>query len=129
MISDAIQEVYASGEDVYIRCENLRMQETMRVSGFHARKRLINMVGGDADSISIQKVTVNGELCIRIFKRKNRMFKLEDGEFVEFKKEGGVTEEDRIVALMKADGKTEEEIQEFLKANGMGEEGEGEGNE
>ena len=110
-VVDAITHVILTGQDVYLSCRDEKHSESIRVSAFQIRK---SMKKADKNlDVSIQKVVEDNKLFIRIFRKEapEVFVKNKDGGFVplENKKDN---ELERIIALMRKDGKTEDRVPE-----------------
>ncbi|MCC7570664.1 hypothetical protein KO465_04910 [Candidatus Micrarchaeota archaeon] len=121
-ISVGIEEVLRTRNDILIWCPDKKIQEATRVSGFHARRKM----GRLAEHISFQKVEIDKELYVRIYVKDNlKLFTIgENGKPIEHKPID--SEYERMIELMKEDGKSEKEIQDFIDSIQVGEENGGE---
>ncbi len=116
VLEDALKKALATGKPYLVKCETAKIQESMRVRSYYLKNRVIPEE--QRDQIGIAKVNSRGALYIKIFVRPAI-------ELYEFDSSGEVVpiaydpaddpELQRILALMRKDGKEEEEIQSFTE--------------
>jgi hypothetical protein len=115
-IINTIERVNLVGEEEFILARDEKHAESMRVSAFNIRRKMPPSLSED---IGIQKITENNLWFLRIFKRgldEAQHFRrdLETGTLIQIKAETINLERERMIMLMKRDGKTEEEIKSAL---------------
>lgn len=117
LTEEAIQKVFAEGGQVLVPCESVANQESMRAMLFHLRKRLIPK--SLVDSVGISKFNHEGKFFVRVYAREiSMLYEIDaNGNPVPIQRKAEDTVDAlRIVELMKRDGKTESEIEEFMQS-------------
>ena len=113
-IRETLIRVATNGGEDFIRARDKKHSESMRVTAFNIKRK---MPASIADAIGIQAMSENGLDFLRIFDRKidgaQHWKRNEEGVLVPTEDVNQETE--RMIALMRKDGKTEEEITDFLK--------------
>ena len=115
LTEEAIKKVFAEGGEVLVPCESAANQESIRAMLFHLRKRLIPK--SLVDSVGISKFNHEGRFFVRVYAREiSMLYELdENGKPVPIQRKVEDTVDAlRITELMKRDGKTDEEIEEFM---------------
>lgn len=113
---DAINRIAMLGKDkVFIQCENEKNQESTRTIMYHLKKKML--AKSEAELIGITKVSRNGKLFVKVYKRPSLDLYEEDGNgelvLIKLKKEE-IPELKRIVKLMREEGRDEAEIQKYI---------------
>ncbi len=115
-IGDMLSKVASEGGEEFILARDKAQAESMRVTAFNLRRRMHQSVGED---IGIQKIEEDGRYFLRIFKRGIEETQVWVRDPVTKKLVPVIKSEDaeleRIVALMRQDGKSEEEIAEMMR--------------
>lgn len=131
-IEEAVMQIINGGKEVFIYCRNEAHQEQLRVSAFHIRRKLekFKRLRKEAETVGIQKypaarerlVNPDSDYYIRIYKKDALEFFQRDpttGGLVPMTemsyKEDSTADTDRMVMLMKKDGKNDEEIKAYLE--------------
>lgn len=113
---EAIVKVFQDGKEVYIPCRDKPQQESIRVMAYNLRKRMPSEI---QEAIGITKAEEDGILYVKVYKR-DKMELLErdpdTGKLVPMQKVD--PEMVRIIEFMRKDGKSEEEIRQFLEEQG-----------
>ena len=113
-LSAAIEKARDFGEYSLIECADKRRQNSVRATLFKLRKKML--LPGDY-SIGICNYEYNSQLYVKVYKQEDVIFFTlnEDGVPVPKEQEETLSsEESRMVALMRKDGLSEEEIQAAL---------------
>lgn len=103
------------GITILIPCQDERVQESIRSTAFYQRKRMPLTL---SDKIGIARYSHEGKLFVRIYPREvEELFTVgPDGEPIPLDREAiSQVEMQRIMELMRRDGKSEEEIAEAIK--------------
>jgi hypothetical protein len=116
-LKEGIERILNSGGEIFIKARDKGHAESMRVSAFNIRRRLPSMLKG---SIGIQAVAENGEHFLRLFDREIDGAEVfvrdkETGKLIPAPKSGYDPELQRMIDMMKRDGKTDDEIAEYMK--------------
>lgn len=119
-LEDAIGRVVNNGSETLIKCVNEVHQESVRVAAFHIRKRMERILGirDIMQTVGIQKFNEGGNLFIRIYKKEKLEIWVRDesGKLIPLIEESPPDfSPERVAELMRRDGKTEEEIETYLK--------------
>lgn len=114
VVTEAVERVVESGEDIYIPCESVKQQESVRVMAYHFKKRRL---GPEEELIGIDKKEVAGRYFVRLYKKKlTGLMRIDPATGMLVPVANEVHPElARIISLMQKDGKTEEEIQEVKR--------------
>jgi len=116
MYKEIISKVLKADEPILIPCgKDKARQESMRVMFFHAKKRVLPE--GSENEIGISKFQYADDLFIKIYKRDIlKLFTIsENGVLVELEEKLiDQVANARQVKLMRADGLSDEEIEEAL---------------
>lgn len=112
MNNDELFEVAIKQGSILIRCPDDKSCHSKRVSLFNSRRRLPEIV---RDLISIQRVVKDGEFYVKVSSReKDDIFiEQEDGTLTPLKTQDSSVS--RLIAKMKEDGMSDEEIAEYVK--------------
>ena len=116
MYKDVISKVLESGQAILIPCQkDKRKQESTRVMLFHVRRRLPEIL---QQEIGIANFQFGEERYVKVYKRRNlELFTLDD-KGVPIKLKERLIDQPanaRQVELMRADGYSDEEIEEALE--------------
>jgi len=113
MLAEAMRQIISGEEDnVLVPCSCKENQESVRVMLFHLRNKL---KGPLADTIAISKFSYADHLYVKVYKKTSiQLFKLDsEGRLIKITNKMDA-ETERMIKLMRADGKTEEEIKEQI---------------
>jgi len=116
-IREVIEKIANEGGETFLKARDKGHAESMRVTAFNYKRKMPEQFAGN---VGIQ-VYYDTELCshfLRIFDRKIDGAEMwvkdsESGKLIPAPESGMETA--RIVELMRQDGKTEEEIKQFLE--------------
>jgi len=116
-IEQAILGVALDGGEEFIKAEDDKHANSMRVSAFNSRRKMPPLINED---VGIQKIEEGGEFFVRIFKRgfadaTHWSRDPETGKLVPLDLKTTSPEIQRMVELMMKDGKSEAEIDAILK--------------
>lgn len=120
-LEEIVMKVMMERGEFFIPARSPSMQESLRTAAFHIRRKAEKQIALErmARKVSISKAERNGELYVRIgYKDDLPVFVLKDGKMVLFTEEKPAMEFDdseRIIFLMRKEGRSEEEIAEYLK--------------
>jgi len=118
VLEDAVRKVLLTNKPTLIKCADTKNQESIRIMLYHLKKKMLDK--SMSETIGITKLTGPDKLLyVKVFKRpKIELFTLDkDGNIIPM--EMDIMEDaevQRIVGLMKSDGRTEEEIEEFIES-------------
>jgi len=118
VLEDAVRKVLLTNKPTLIKCTDTKNQESIRIMLYHLKKKMLDK--SMSETIGITKLTGPDKLLyVKVFKRpKIELFTLDkDGNIIPM--EMDIMEDaevQRIVGLMKSDGRTEEEIEEFIES-------------
>jgi len=118
VLEDAVRKVLLTNKPALIKCADIKNQESIRIMLYHLKKKMLDK--SMSETIGITKLTGPDKLLyVKVFKRpKIELFTLDkDGNIIPM--EMDIMEDaevQRIVGLMKSDGRTEEEIEEFIES-------------
>jgi hypothetical protein len=116
-IREGIEQILNNGGEIFIKARDKRHADSMRVSAFNTRRHMPSTL---KVSVGIQTITENGEFFLRIFDREIDGAEVfvrdkETGKLIPAPKSGYDPELQRMIDMMKRDGKTDEQIEEYLK--------------
>jgi hypothetical protein len=109
VLEDAVRKVLLTNKPTLIKCTDTKNQESIRIMLYHLKKKMLDK--SMSETIGITKLTGPDKLLyVKVFKRpKIELFTFdEDGNIIPM--EMDIMEDaevQRIVGLMKSDGRTE----------------------
>lgn len=107
-------KVLESRKDIYIPTEDKRNQESLRVSLCKAKAKMLKSIQA---SIGVAKATIQDQYFIKLFYRDlDNIFIMQEGALVlsqDF--QADQKELERIARLMRVEGRSEKEIEEYIK--------------
>lgn len=107
-IREVIADVAINEQDRFIECQNEKEMQSKRSMAFFERKKL----GDFAREVGIQKFLFEGKFFIRVYKKKTSgVWMMLDGKMVEVVVDKELL---RVIDMMKEDGKSQDEIKEFM---------------
>jgi len=116
-LREGIEQILNKGGEIFIKARDRGHAESMRVSAFQIRRRMPDSLKG---TVGIQAVVENNEFFLRLFDKEIDGAEIfvrdkESGKLVPAPKSDYNSESQRIADLMRKDGKTDEEINNYLK--------------
>ena len=116
-VREGIEQILNKGGEIFIRARDKRHAESMRVSAFNIRRRMPSTL---KENVGIQAVVEDNEFFLRLFDKEIDGAEVfvrdkESGKLVPAPKSDYNSDAQRIADLMRKDGKTDEEINEYLK--------------
>lgn len=117
---EEITKVLTDGQPRRISCEDKSKMESLRSMAFHLKKRMEKSIPA-ASLLGISRMEENGALFLKLYIRELAGTEVWNPETRKWEKEDAVPsvlqrEIDRITATMRRDGKTEEEIKEYIES-------------
>ena len=112
---DIITQVLLLDKDIYVPCRDAKHCESVRVSVYQTKKRIIKSGAfkSAVDMLAVQRVERDGSLFVRIYKKRSPdLLTEQNGELVTMQVDEDLK---RIVAVMVKDGQSEEDILTFVK--------------
>ena len=112
---DIITQVLLLDKDIYVPCRDVKHCESVRVSVYQIKKRIIKSGAfkSAVDMLAVQRVERDGNLFVRIYKKRSPdLLTEQNGELVTMQVDEDLK---RIVAVMVKDGQSEEDILTFVK--------------
>lgn len=119
LIEEALKRVVGEGQSVLIPCTDAKNQESVRAMVFHLKRKLLPEF--TADTVGITKFNYEGQFFIKVYPRGiAELYELNsEGVPVAIERPSSDdAETQRIVELMRKDGKSDEEIQKFIEEQG-----------
>lgn len=112
---EAIIKVFQDSGEIYLPCKDEKQQESIRVSAFNIRRKMPPDI---QDTVAITKHEEDGTFYVLFYKREKSALMQRDPETGRLTPvDTGISPElARIIEIMRKDGKSEEEIQDFLKS-------------
>jgi len=115
-LADVIIQVEKTGKEMFIPCPSWKAQASMRARLFKLRKKIYK----DSSSVGISNYTSGEELFVKVYKKANLTIYTmgEDGNLVPIENKVKLIDlvaNARQVELMRADGYSDEEIEEALE--------------
>lgn len=116
-LKEGIERILNEGGQLFIKARDKGHAESMRVSAFQIRRRMPDVLKGN---IGIQAVKKNDDFFLRLFDKEidgAEVFILDQktGELIPDPRSSYGSDAQRIANLMRKDGKTDEEINNYLK--------------
>ena len=116
-VREGIEQILNKGGEIFIRARDKRHAESMRVSAFNIRRRMPSTL---KENVGIQAVVEDNEFFLRLFDKEidgAEVFILDQktGELIPDPRSSYGSAAQRIANLMRKDGKTDEEINNYLK--------------
>mgnify|MGYP001767491843 CR=1 FL=1 len=116
-IKEGIEQILNTGGEIFIKARDKRHADSMRVSAFNTRRHMPRSLKVD---VGIQTIVENGEYFLRLFDREMDGAEVfvrdkETGKLIPAPKSDYDPELQRMIDMMKRDGKTDDEIAEYLK--------------
>jgi hypothetical protein len=113
LIIEALTKIAVEGGEVFFPCSDEKTQDSIRAQAFYYRKRMPREI---ADKVGIQKLEEDGMKFVRIFKREETPLWVRDasGKLIPMPVTEVDAELQRIITLMRAEGKPESEISEVV---------------
>ena len=112
---DIITQVLLLDKDIYVPCRDAKHCESVRVSVYQTKKRIIKSGAfkSAVDMLAVQRVERDGSLFVRIYKKRSPdLLTEQNGELVTMQVDEDLK---RIVAVMVKDEQSEEDILAFVK--------------
>lgn len=111
-----LEQVVETGRTLVIPCNDKAQQNSIKTILFRARQKMPSVV---SDLLRISNMNTGDSLAIKVYvqTQPEAFFLGDDGEMTPVNLKV-IHEDDRIVSLMKEDGMSEDEIQEYLKSKG-----------
>ena len=114
MIEKAILKVFMEGDIILIPCRDKANQQSIRSMSYQLRTRLIPPQY--INSIGISNFANGENLYVKIYKREEvELFTINEKGEISVIKEKVDSEDARIAELMREEGKSEDEISNYLK--------------
>lgn len=118
----ALKALIVDGKEMVIACNNEQERNSLRVMLYRAREEYGRKMDSEIkDKFAITVCTVDERPCLRIHKPSNKIsskecYVIQDGELVLVQDTEDSLAIKRLIELMTADGKTQEEIDAAVSA-------------
>jgi hypothetical protein len=112
---DIITQVLILNKDIYVPCRDVKHCESVRVSVYQTKKRIIKSGAfkSAVDMLAVQRVERDGNLFVRVYKKRSPdLLTEQNGELVTMQVDEDLK---RIISVMVKDGQSEEDILTFVK--------------